>query len=118
MSTKRDFNGSTLLFNSATIGKIKSLKHGVKCKDIEVTTLDEAEHVSAAGKPKRTLTVTCVGTPSALEGSTGAIAITWADTTTMGTLDYAVCLSVDGPEGSLDGEMTCGYEFAKNHHVV
>ena len=117
-TTQRDFNGSTLVFNSVTIGKLRSMKNSTKCKDIEVTSLDETEHVSAAGKPKRTLSVTVVGTPSALEGSHGALTVTWGDGTTIGTVDYAVCLSVDGPEGSLDGEMTSTYEFTKHHHVT
>jgi len=117
-TTQRDFNGSTLLFNSVTIGRIKSMKRSAKCKDIDVTSLDESVHVSAAGKSKESLTCTIIGTPTALEGSHGAMTVTWGDGTTMGSVDYAVCLSVDGPDGSLDGEMTSTYEFTKHHHVT
>ena len=111
MAGERYFNGTTLVFNSTTVGKIISISRAGRCKDIEITSLDEADHISAAGKPKRNMTVRTRGTSALTEGTIGALTVTWKDSTTIGTFDYAVLLANEC-SGELDGAIETTLEFA------
>jgi hypothetical protein len=110
---KRYFNGSVVSFAAATIGKLRSIKWDAKGKDIEVTGSDDTEHVSAIGLAKQTLSITVVGpSPTFGVGSTGALACTWADGQTFGTITTVGVVSIS-KSGSMDGEVTSDIEFVK-----
>jgi hypothetical protein len=105
------FNGVSVLFSSATIGKLKGIKYSRKGKDIELTSNDDSEHIGTVGKPKTELTLSIVGPPVTLGvGSAGSLTVTWPDATTHGTITKAAVTSVD-KNGQLDGEVSSDIAF-------
>jgi hypothetical protein len=114
MAGEKYFNGSAVVFASATIGSLRSIKWDTKGKDIEVTSNDDTEHVSVAGKPKQTIALTIVGAPPSIGvGSTGSLTVTWKGAQTQGTLTSAAVLSIS-QSGQMDGEVTSDVTFVKS----
>jgi len=107
------FNGSTVVFASATLGSLRGLSVSNNASEIDVTAASDTNATAVTGIPKIEITVDFVGSPPAIgAGSTGALTITWFDGTTVGTLTSAICLGCD-IKGQMNGEITSSAKFTR-----
>lgn len=107
------FNGSTVLFASATLGSLRGVSVSKTAPEVNTTASDSTAATVVAGIPKTEITVDFVGGPPTLgPGSTGALVVNWFDGATLGDLTVAVCLSIDC-KGQMDGEITSSAKFGE-----
>ena len=108
-----NFNGSTVLFATVTLGPLRSIDYSETAAQVDVTGSDDGVKTFRAGIPDPTVTVTIVGglVPAAVIGALGALDIAWQDATTEGTRAEPLrSVIVDrGQTGSMDGEITSTY---------
>jgi hypothetical protein len=104
------FNGSTVVFASATLGDLRGIDYSETAAEADCTAADDTIKVYETGVPDRTVSVDFVGTAPAIGiGSKGALTITWNDGTTDGIV-AAVCSEL-GSKGQMDGELTSTAKF-------
>jgi hypothetical protein len=99
------FNGSTVLFASATLGDLRGIDYSESAAEADTTASDDATKTYEIGVPDKTASIDFVGTaPSVGVGSKGALSIAWNDGTT-DTIAAGVVTEV-GVKGQMDGEIT------------
>lgn len=106
----KGFNGSTLVFNSVTVGYLRGIKYSRRVPKIDVSDADDSDGTQVVGIPQKTVTVDVIGAtlPTA---TTGALAIVWFDSSaTIGSLTNAAVGDMD-VNGSMNGEITGSIEF-------
>lgn len=108
----KDFNGSVVLFNSATIGALDDIDYDDGGKTVAVGASDSTEEEYEDARSDRTITITVAGNTAIPKGSYGALAITWKDAGTQGTLASALVAGVK-KKGSTDGKVTSTLTFKK-----
>lgn len=110
MATKK-FNGATANFASASLGDLRGISRSEKGAKIDVTGAGDSAKSYEAGIPDEEVKVDIVGTTTVGVGDTGALTIVWPDNTNS-SISAVVCIDVDGPKGTMDGELTTSFTFA------
>ena len=106
------FNGSTVLFNSVTLGSLRGISWSNTAGEVDITASGDTVATCVAAIPKAEITVDFVGGPPTIAiGSTAALTVTWFDSATLGTLTKAILLSLDC-KGNMNGEITSTAKFA------
>ena len=72
-------HGSTLSFNSATVGDVVDIEYSDGGADIDVTDLNSSTKEYIAGTKDPRITATVIGRTALTDGATGALSITWND---------------------------------------
>lgn len=105
------FNGTTATFATAAVGEgLRGVRYTESAATADVTGSADAEKTHEAGIPDKELTIDFVGTATQSVGDKGAIAITWDDATTVGSITNAVLTSIN-QGGTMDGEITGSATF-------
>ncbi|HUT92366.1 MAG TPA: hypothetical protein VMY37_22920 [Thermoguttaceae bacterium] len=106
------FNGATVTFASAAIGKLRSINYSETAAKADVTSSVSTTKAYAAGIPDVTLSVEVVGSTTLGSGDKGALAVAWGDigAGTDGTIAAAQVVTVT-TQGAMDGEVTSTIEF-------
>jgi hypothetical protein len=107
-----NFNGTTLSFNNAAVGKIQSIAFSNVAKEVDVSGADEDELVEA-GQKKIAVSVEIAGGSALLVGAKGAVVIVWKDASSSPALNNAILLEVS-PKGSKNSPITTSLKFAKS----
>lgn len=115
-SANLNFNGTTLSFNNAAVGKITSITFSNVAKEVDVSAASEDEIIEA-GQAKVSVSVEVAGGSALLVGAKGAIVIVWKDASTSPALNNAVLLEVS-PKGSKNNPITTTLKFAKSTDAV
>ena len=104
--------GTTITFNSSSLGIVQSVRDGDTAAELNITDISSnSYHVFEAGLKQKEISVTVKGNGAASVGDTGAIAISWNDTGTEITLATTyVCLSAN-KQGDVGGQSTIEYTF-------
>jgi hypothetical protein len=113
-ATDDGFNGSVMTFASVTFGGLRSLEFTESAPKVNVTGSPDGNTTYRTGVPDPALTATFVGglpASGAAVGTQGALAVTWQDTTSDGTITLAVIVDT-GTSGSMDGEIISTITFA------
>jgi len=105
----KGFNGSTLVFASATVGSIRSITYGNKAAEVDVTGSGDSVKSYVSGIPDPDVSVEIVGGNALAIGATGALTITWFDASTDGVTSAIVTEA--STKGNMDGEITSSYKF-------
>jgi len=105
-----DFNGSTLTFDSASVGRLRSLDFSSSGAKVDVTDSADSEKKYEAGIPDLSLTAEVVGGTSLSIGDSGALVVAWTDTGSLGSITSAVVTDIS-VSGSMDGEILSTVTF-------
>ena len=102
-------NGSTVTFNSASIGELTDISFSDGANEIDVTVLADSEHVFETGIPSLECSITIKGNTTLARGATGSLAIAWND----GTSDAMSSAMISNIEtsGALDGAIETSITF-------
>jgi len=100
----KGFNGSTLTFVGQAIGSLLGISYSKKWPRVNITCASDAVATEIPGIPVIEVSCDIVGgtLPS---GASGALAASWFDGTSSGTLTSAGLVGVD-VKGSMDGEIS------------
>lgn len=103
-------NGTTISFNSSTPVKLRTVKTSRDGNPIDVTGLEDSQHVFVNGIPNNGVTCNFFGAQSTITlGATGTLVVTYPDSTTdsLGT-----CLVTKRERGAdVDGALTTDITF-------
>lgn len=105
------FNNATLTFNGAT-AKLKSMGFNEEANSIDITTLQDSNHVHEGGIPNEEVTATVGGYFSEAAGTKGALTLNW-DGTNSDSIATAL-LSARNVSGDLDDELTTELTFQRS----
>jgi len=119
------FNGLTATWNpegdntAATLGTITNLSDEGTAAEIDVTGSSDSTHVFESGLPDSTTTVDLAGVPAnesddstnIAVGDKGALAVTWPDAGTEGTLSGTAAITGLSISGSVDQPITSSLTF-------
>lgn len=101
----KGFNGSTVSFNSQSIGVLVGLTVDEKVAEVRVSSSGDSIHKYVAGIPDPEVTVETIGGPPPAIGATGALAISWFDGSTAPTITNGV-VTARTTKGTMDGEIS------------
>jgi hypothetical protein len=106
--------GTTFTFAAGQVLKVKSVKASKDDNSIDVTGLEDSEHVVTGGTPKREITISIFGKGSIATGDTGTITILWGGTTsdTLGGFTYRCCKAENSVD--VDGAQVTDYTFMRD----
>jgi len=96
-----------------TLGYVTSITDDVTASEIDVTGATDTGHLFETGVPAESVTIELAGQPKddttsgqITCGDNGALAITWPDTGTQGTIADPATIFALSVSGSLDGPIT------------
>lgn len=107
----RAFENTVVSFNATNIGRVRSLRHDNICADVDVTGVDDTEHVYEPGKPNHSISLEVVGSTTLTPQTTGALTITWGDNTSANLGNHT--LMGVASAGQLDGAIVRTLTFRK-----
>lgn len=108
------FNGSKVVFDGTTYSagpaSLISCNYSASCAEVDDSGAGDAGVIVSPGIADRTLSIEITGGTTKVVGTTGATAVTWADTGTLGTFASAIITGIE-PGGSVDDRVTTTITF-------